>query len=115
MTGNANRSAPFAVRVSREGATVTAAVAGELDLASNSQLEASLVPPEPGDRLVLDLRELTFIDSSGIRLFMELDIRSRLEGWTLVIVRGSGAVQRVLDLCKVSERILTVDDPADAG
>lgn len=106
---------PFAIAVAREGDTITLVVSGELDLQTASRLEDSLDPPAPGGRLLLDLRSLSFMDSSGVRVLMSMDVRSRAEGWTFVIVRGPGPVQRVLDLCRVSERVLTVRHPADAG
>jgi anti-sigma B factor antagonist len=102
------------VDVVREGTSVIAALSGELDIATRTRLERSLPRVDAGDRLVLDLRRLTFIDSSGIRLLMELDVRSRADGWSFAIVRGLGTVQRVLDLCSVGDRVLCVDDPADA-
>jgi hypothetical protein len=46
---------------------------------------------------------------------MALDLRARTEGWELVIAGARGAVRHVLDLCRVSDRVRTVDDPADAG
>jgi anti-anti-sigma factor len=64
---------------------------------------------------VLDLRGLGFMDSTGVRLVMALDLRSRAEGWTFVIVRGAGVVAHVLELCRIAERVRTVDDPADAA
>ncbi len=103
--------------VSQRGTEVTAAVQGELDLATVPELESSLAlaPVPPGGRLVLDLRDLVFIDSSAIRLLMTLDIRARSEGWELFIVRGAEAVRQVFDLCRLGERIRLVDDPADIG
>ena len=39
-----------------------------------------------GADLILDLRELSFMDSSGLRLLIELHDRSRTEGWDLRLI-----------------------------
>lgn len=104
---------PFAVDVSRLGSTTSIAPSGELDAATRPQLQAAIPELGPGDRLILDLRRLAFMDSSGIRVVMTLDVRSRAEGWGLAIIRSPGAVQRVLDLCRVPERVRTVGDPVE--
>lgn len=103
---------PFTVEVSKLGGTATVTVAGELDAATLVQFEAALPPVAQGGGIILDLRRLAFIDSSGIRVLMTLDVRARNEGWTLAIIQQPGAVQRVLDVCRVHERIRTVGDPA---
>lgn len=107
--------APLSVDTWSDAGAVTIRLSGELDIASVPRVEEALVPIERGGRLVLDLRELSFIDSSGVRLLMTLDVRGRTEGWKLVIARRPGPVQNVLDLCGVAARVATVDDPADDG
>jgi anti-sigma B factor antagonist len=115
MIGDVDRETPFAVDVSHDGGTVTVSVTGELDITTTPGLEGAVEPLRPADRLVLDLRGLQFMDSTGVRLVMALDLRARAEGWALVIVRGAGVVAHVLELCRVSERVRTVDDPADVA
>lgn len=75
-------------------------------------LEAAIPNLAPGEVLVVDLRDLTFIDSSGIHVLMRLDTAARDDGWSLVLVRGQPAVQRVLDLCHLSDHVRT-DDALD--
>jgi anti-anti-sigma factor len=112
---NDERPVPFSVATARHGALARVAPAGELDLATIAQLEAALPRVVAGETLVIDLRELTFIDSSGVHLLMRLDVAARTDGWDLVVVRGQPAVQRVLDLCHVGDRIRTVGAPADVS
>jgi anti-sigma B factor antagonist len=109
------RFEPFAIESGIEGSTVTAVLSGELDMTSVPEVEAALPPVEPGGRLVMDLRGLTFMDSSGVRVLMSLDVRARSEGWALIVVRVPGPVQRLLELCRMSDRVQLVDDPADAA
>ena len=115
MSGDQRLDTPFSARVSADGGAITVSVSGDVDLVTAPDL-AELLPPIPsGGRMVLDLRDVSFMDSSGVRLLMTLDIRSRAEGWTLFVVAPDGAVRHVLDLCQVSKRVRLIDDPADAG
>ena len=76
----------------REGATEPAlelSVTGELDM-NTAELLASQVERHLADglrALRLDLAELDFMDSSGLRLLIDLYDRSRRESWELTIVR----------------------------
>jgi anti-sigma B factor antagonist len=114
MIEDVDQETPFLVDISEQGGTVTVAPSGELDLTTMPQMERSITPLRPAERLVLDLRGLDFMDSTGVRLVMELDLRSRAEGWELVIVRGTGVVAHLLDLCRIADRVRTVDDPTGA-
>ncbi|HEY3829822.1 MAG TPA: STAS domain-containing protein [Solirubrobacteraceae bacterium] len=82
-----------------DGAT-SIALAGELDLAGAHQLEASLdeVERECPARLVIDLRRLAFIDSTGLRLLLQADARARERGCELVLRPGEASVQRVFEV-----------------
>jgi anti-anti-sigma factor len=55
------------------------------------------------------MRELTFMDSSGLRSVVMADRRLRADGTRFVVVRGTERVNRVLDLTGVSERLELVD------
>jgi anti-anti-sigma factor len=99
------RAPAFEAAVTTGGGTQTVALTGELDLTTVDRVEAAVGTPAPGTRCVLDLRGLGFMDSSAIRLFMRLDIRARDEGWTLVLVHAGGMTARVIELCRLHERI----------
>ena len=95
------------------GRTVTVAVAGELDLDSHGRLEEELRRVEElrPPVLVLDLRELEFMDSTGLRLVVGADSRAREEGRRFVVVRGGEAVSRVFRITRMDERFEMVDEP----
>lgn len=88
-------------------------VAGELDLACSFKLERTLREAQQYARVVvLDLRELTFIESSGVHVLTEAAARVRCGEGCLIVVRGSPAVDRALTLTRISSQILIVDlDP----
>jgi anti-anti-sigma factor len=88
-------------------------LAGELDMAGVDRFERALLGGETLDAgtLVLDLRELTFIDSSGLRALIMADQRVRADGGRLVVVRGPERVSRVLEMTGVARHIELVDEP----
>lgn len=68
---------------------VTVSVAGELDLSTTEQLSRYLDEqlPDPVSALTLDLRELAFLDSSGLRFLIELNDRSQQQAWRLRLIQ----------------------------
>lgn len=87
-------------------------LAGELDLATAPKLEDELrrVEDDGPAVVVLDLRPLSFMDSSGLRALLAADSRAREAGRRLVLVRGDERVQRVLRITRLDERLEIVDD-----
>jgi anti-sigma B factor antagonist len=63
-------------------------IAGELDMGTVLLLSERVDDQlrTGGADLILDLRELSFMDSSGLRLLIELHDRSRTEGWDLRLI-----------------------------
>jgi len=90
----------FAVSEAREaGGAVTVRPSGELDIATAPGFERALVDPrEPGDRVVLDLARLDFIDSTGLRAIVRAVDAARTGGWELRLRPGPPAVRRVFEI-----------------
>jgi anti-sigma B factor antagonist len=88
-----------------EPGTVRMALRGELDLAHAYTFDEELrrVETQHPATLVLDLRELTFLDSCGLARLLAARRRSRRLGHRLLLVRGSTAVQRLFALAAVDE------------
>ena len=85
-------------------------VTGKLDPASGPRLERTLRRAEHGARvIVLDLRELTLIDSSGVQIIVFADIRARRTARRLLVVRGPAQVDRVFAVTRAAE-ILDIGD-----
>jgi anti-anti-sigma factor len=86
---------------------------GELDISSAHRLEDELsrVEAQPPGVLMMDLRELRFMDSTGLRMIVRADQRAREGGRRLVLVRGPERVDRVFKITKLDERLEIVDDP----
>lgn len=87
---------------------------GELDLSTTQQLEEELRRVEAASpaAVVLDLRGLRFLDSTGLRLIISADARARQNGRELILVRGPETVHRVFTITRLDERLQLVDDPA---
>ena len=85
---------------------------GELDLSTVGKVQEEI--RQVADReprvLVLDLSELTFLDSTGLRCLVKADERARKEGWRFVMVKGPEAVHRVFSITRLDERLEIVDD-----
>lgn len=102
----------------RNGTVAVVAPTGELDLSGAAVLETELerlaVEPELAT-VVLDLRGLEFMDSSGLRLVVLADMRAREAGRRFSLVRGGDTVHRVFEITRMSERLDFVEAPEDAA
>jgi anti-sigma B factor antagonist len=100
----------------RNGTVATVRPTGELDLSGALVLEAELdrLAEEPElATVVLDLRGLEFMDSSGLRLVVLADMRAREAGRRFRLIRGGETVHRVFEITRMSERLDFVDGPED--
>ena len=101
---------------SRKGNVAVVALTGDLDLSGAAPLEAEIgrLRAEPGlDTLVLDLRGLAFLDSSGLRVVVVAHQRTREAGRRFVLVRGAETVHRVFEITRMAERLEWVADPSE--
>ncbi len=97
----------FRCEVSWECDTARIQPVGELDLATVPLLEAELASlRDAGFRLlILDLSTLDFMDSSGLRCILRYDAEARHDGWSIALVRGRDAVQRVFEITETEARL----------
>jgi anti-anti-sigma factor len=106
---------PFGVEVQRRDHVTIVKPRGELDMATvetlrttldaaiAETLRAALDGFETGARLVLDLRRLSFIDSTGVRLLLTLDQRARRDGFLLALVAPAAPIDRPIQLCGLDQ------------
>jgi anti-anti-sigma factor len=102
---------PFRVDVEPARESVRVSPVGELDIATVDKLQAEVVRlRESGfNRIVLDLRQVRFIDSTGLRLVLELDAAARADSHDLEVIRGSDVVHRIFEVTQVAERLNFVE------
>ena len=88
-------------------------VHGELDLETGPRVAGEIRQAEAAAPalLVLDLRNVTFFDSTGLQLVLDADVRAREEGRTFVVLPGDGEPRRILELAEVTDR-LQLEEPA---
>ena len=88
---------------------------GELDLASAPQFEGELERAEvtAAATLVLDLRDLQFIDSAGLRMIVSAHENARERGQEFAVTRGSEQVQRLLAITRIGEHLRIIDAPEE--
>jgi anti-sigma B factor antagonist len=104
-------SREFNVTVVRLGTTSVLSVRGELDLTTASQLTRRVVEElATTTDLVFDLSETTFIDSSGLTVFIRARNRAREAGGSIVLRSPQVPVLRALLLMGL-DQIMTIDDP----
>jgi anti-anti-sigma factor len=90
----------FSLEVHPERGRVRLEVHGELDVLTVRpvrQRVAEFVGAGFGE-IVIDLRGLSFIDSTGMRLLLTLHLQARRDGWGFALIRGPETVQRVFDI-----------------
>lgn len=91
------------VRSERKGDVHIIRLSGELDLATADDVQRELerVEATNADSIVIDLSQLTFMDSTGVRLLVTAHARARADSNRLTLLRGGRAVQRILQLSGV--------------
>lgn len=95
------------IRSVRDGDAHVVALAGELDVAGAPRLESELrrVESSAPDRIVLDLGELEFVDSIGMRMILQASARAREHERELLILPGGAVVQRAFELSGLATRL----------
>jgi len=96
-------SPSFRVEVQPERERVRVVPHGELDLVTVPRLEAQIeaLRSRGFESVALDLRQLTFMDSTGLRLLLRLQAESRSNGFRFVVIDCEGPVRRLLRLTRI--------------
>jgi anti-sigma B factor antagonist len=90
----------FATRIQEHDGVAVMALSGELDMATAPILRRNLAQIEDGGApaITLDLREVTFIDSSGLKELVEASLRAQSNGHRLLMSGPSPAAKRLFEL-----------------
>lgn len=96
----------------REAQTVVVALSGELDFGTAGAVQQRLAElRDAGQPVLLDLDELTFMDSTGIRLVLTACEDATTREWSFHVTRGSERVRHVLEAAQVIDRLPYRDRP----
>jgi anti-anti-sigma factor len=99
--------------VTRQGTTSVLQLEGEWDLAARALMREviSQALERRPECLVLELSKLEFVDSTGVHAVIELAKRARGQRFVLVIVPGPPQVQRVFEICGLTDRLPFMRNP----
>jgi anti-anti-sigma factor len=111
--GSFDRHRWLRLRSHRADGAYMVSLAGEFDLAAVDAVERELRRAEATDAavVVLDLRELAFMDVSGVRVIVQAQRRL---GDRLAVVKATGTVHRILEICGLHERLRLIEAPPPA-
>lgn len=98
---------PLDVEVHPERRTVRVAPIGELDLSNVGQVDDQMreLLASGFHDLVLDLRKVLFIDSSGVRMILEFLNYARDHGTNLAVIQGPPVVEHVFEITGILDRV----------
>jgi anti-anti-sigma factor len=105
------------VRIEREDAIVVAVLSGEVDMSNaatvRQQVAESVTPDE--DALIVDLSELSFMDSAGLHSLIELGtvLHERRQQLLLCLPHGS-PIERAIDIIGLPSAVSVHADRAEA-
>ena len=105
----------FKVETEKVGTTVHVRLFGEFDLLAYDNVDEVLSDAQAHDQpdIVIDLRGLSFIDSSGIRALLRANLRAEEAARTLRLIPGPNNVQRVFEVAGLDTKLhFIASDPA---
>ena len=101
----------FSCEVESEPEAARLRTRGSLDMATAPMLEAQIDELRKArvQRVIVDLSGLDFMDSVGLRLLLSVDASARRDGYSITLVRGPAAVQRVFEITGTAAVLPFVD------
>jgi anti-anti-sigma factor len=107
-----SRTDPFRCELAFRGGSWWLAPSGELDLAALPEVESpAQIVCSSGDHVVLDLRGLRFMDSSGLNLIVRLLEASRQAPFGLSVIRGTAFIDRLLEVAGLRDHLTLLEPP----
>ena len=103
----------YRVELVRQGTTLLVALEGDIDLTARPELDELLATLDPAhlERLVVDLRDVTFLDSTGLYMAQRFDRWGHDNDVTVVFTRGIPAVMLALQAAGLADRLTFSDAP----
>lgn len=89
-------------------------VRGDLDLATAPSLERTISEADDPERLVIDLTECSFVDSTALRVLTEAARNQSARGGELALVVTDPGIRRILEITAV-DTVLPVHPTVDAA
>lgn len=109
MHDTTSRAAQLTTSLTVSSPCLCLRVQGELDLHTADQLLEDGYPVRPDLTTVLvDVGDVTFCDSAGIKALLALSERERAYGRSVVVVRATPFIWRLMRLCGVTDRLTSL-------
>lgn len=102
------------VEASPDGGATVVRVAGELDLATSSELDDALEGADLAGRVVVDLSGCTFLDSSALRVLVQGARAAEAAGGAIALVTNDPGILRVLEIA-TTDTMLPVHDTVESA
>jgi anti-anti-sigma factor len=101
----------FNLHVERRGSTAILRLSGELDLIGAARLESCMsdLAGNSPDVVIIDLRHVSFMDSTGLRSLLRARALGSEADWTLRLVPGPAPVHKVIELTRMDDVLEFVD------
>jgi anti-sigma B factor antagonist len=101
----------FQISTEQDGSAAVMRLAGEMDISCEEAFAAALQASLAGgtSELLIDLSNLKFIDSAGLRMLIALWDQSRNDGLDLSMLQGTGQVRRTIEVAGLDDFMPIVD------
>jgi anti-sigma B factor antagonist len=105
----------LSIEVRERERTTVLALGGELDMASNPELEEAIdrVLRSPTAQVVLDLGDLQFMDVSSLRVLVTSHQLAERAGKQLILVNVRAQTRRLMTLTRVIDVLSVIDEPGE--
>jgi len=100
------------IEAEQRGATLLLRISGEIDVSNARELSAAIEAAVPNGilRIVMDLTDITYLDSAGVKLLLQLADRLRARRRKLrLVVPAQAPIRAVLELTGLP-RLVPLDD-----
>ena len=107
------RAGHLNLELRRVGEASVVSVCGDIDLSTVAQAAEAMVAAR-ADRgpVFLDLREVGFMDTSGLRLIIEEQQRAAADGYRFAVFPGPPKVKRLFEIAGLAGDELLFVDPS---
>jgi anti-anti-sigma factor len=102
----------FDVDIAHELSVATVTVRGDIDVATIGELKTArdaALAGEP-DSILIDLGQVEFVDSSGLKFLLETHSLSKRGGWKLQLVRPHNSAMKAFEVSGVDKYLPFVND-----
>jgi anti-sigma B factor antagonist len=115
MADALDESPPLRFDIRRKANATIVSVTGEIDIDTVTDLTDALAEPLAGtEHLIVDLTDVGFIDSIGLRGLVDIHIQANATGRKVRLVVGQGATRRPIEISGL-DQVLAIFETVDSA